>query len=154
MVDMNKVFENFDEADPSSTGARHPGIKVHGEHVVEIEAIRLKESEQYNAVYYIVEFRVLETNDPEHVHVGKTYAWAHDVTNKWFGMSNTKQFLAAAMGFDPTSEEAAALGRAEVEESFGADQPLTGQTLRVNTSPKTTKGGYIVVVHDWQLHED
>ena len=155
-IDLDKVFSGFNEADPTSSGARQPGIKVPAELVVKVENVRFKESEQYNAIYYIVEFTVVEVvKDPENkVKVEKTYAWAHDVTNKWFGLSNTKQFLAAALGIEPDSEEAQELGRNDIEESFSEEQPLKGQLVRLKTAPKTTKGGYDIVVHDWAPHED
>jgi hypothetical protein len=148
VVNLDSVFKDFDNADPSSVGGRLPKIACHGTFLVEINAVRFKESEQFDAVFLIVEFTVVESNTDK-VKTGEAYGWVHDMTNKWFGAANTKQFIAAAAGLDPSSEEAKGLGRDVVVEAWSEDQPLAGRQVELRTSPKTTKSGYDIVVHDW-----
>lgn len=151
MSDLNRVFQDFDDADPTKSAGRNDQITVHGDHLVEIEAVRFKESDQYDAVYLLVDFKVVETNAAEQgVRVGGTYTWAHNMLNKFFGASNTKQFIAAALGMDVASDEAKAITRDTVEESWGAEQPLAGESVRLKTQPKTTKAGQPFTVHEWR----
>jgi len=145
---MNDVWNDFDEADPSQAGGQSNGIKVQGNHQVKILNVKLKPSEQYNAIYLIVEFELLRT-DCDDLKVGKEHGWAHDITQKFFGATGAKNFLAAALGFDSKSDEAMALTKKDMEESWGEDQPLAGETVNLKTQPKITKGGYDFVVHDW-----
>ena len=150
-MDIDSVLNGIDEADPTNTGSGGgQKITVRGQHKVKIETVKIKESEQYSAVYLIVEFEVIETNAEDRgVRPGDHYSWSHDLTNKWFGLSGAKQFIAAALGLDPSSAEARQLGKAEIVEAVGEEQPLAGQIVRVATTPKTTKGGYDFTVHDW-----
>ncbi len=148
MTDLNRVFSDFEQADPSKSGGRDDSITVHGSHTVEIVAVRFKHSDQYDATYLIAEFKVVES-DHESVRIGGTYAWAHNMLNKWYGASNTKQFIAAALGMDPTSAEAKAITRETVEEAWGEAQPLAGEMLRLKTTPKVSKAGNDFTVHDW-----
>jgi hypothetical protein len=98
----------------------------------------------------IVEFKVLETNAEDlGVRVGATYAWVHNMLNKFFGAANTKQFVAAALGLDPSSAEARAVSKDAVMEAWSEEQPLTGETLRLRTANKTTKGGSPFTTHTW-----
>lgn len=148
MVNMNQVFNDFDEADPSATGARNDKITVHGKHIIEVEEIKFKDSEKYNAVYFIVNFKVLKTNSDK-VTVGQAYSWTHNMIQKHYGAANTKQFMAAALGLEIESEEAKNIGREMVEEAWGDEQPLAGQIVRLQTSPKVTESGYEFCVHTW-----
>lgn len=148
MVDLDAVFSDFDNADPSNVGGRNPKITTAGEFVVEVEECRCVESKQYNAVYYVAELKVIESNT-DNVAEGSKHSWVHNMLEKFFGASNTKQFIAAAAGLDVASEEAKAIGRSEVEESWGEDQPLKGVQLNLKTFPKTTKSGRDIVVHEW-----
>lgn len=148
MTDLKRVFSDFDNADPNASGGRDDSITVHGVHKVKINAVRFKESDQYDAVYLIVEFEVIETNH-EGVRVGGAYAWAHNMLNKWYGAANTKQFIAAALGMDASSQEAKAITRETVEEAWGESQPLTGEIVKLKTTPKVSKGGFDFTVHAW-----
>jgi len=158
-MDLNKVFTDFDEADPSATGGRNPKlpgyrgsgdarVEVTNELVVEVQEVHFTESKRFSAVYFVVEFRVISSTLPE-VKDGGLYSWTHDMTNKWFGAANTKQFIAACCGHEATSEEAKAITQDEVLESWSDEQPLAGIQLNLKTAPKTTKGGFDIVVHDW-----
>jgi len=151
MPNMDKLFSDFDDADPSKTSGQNDKINVQGRHVVEITSVRYKESDQYNAIYFLVDFKIVETTS-DMVKVGAEYTWSHDMTNKFFGAANTKQFIAAAVGLDAKSDEAKALDRSSVEEAWGEDQPLAGSVVGLLTQPKETKGGYAFVVHTWAVH--
>lgn len=148
MTDMSRVFADFNNADPSASGGRDDSITVHGVHTVKISKVRFKESDQYDAVYLIAEFEIIETN-AEEVRVGGSYAWAHNMLNKWYGASNTKQFISAALGLDASSTEAKAISRETVEEAWGPDQPLEGEIVKLKTTPKVSKAGNEFTVHAW-----
>lgn len=148
MTDINRVFADFDDADPSKSGGKDDTITVHGRHTVRIDAVRFKESDQYDAVYLIVEFTVVNSNH-DAVTPGNAYAWAHNMLNKWYGAANTKQFVAAALGMDPKGPEAKAITRDVVEEAWGESQPLRGQLVELKTTPKVSKSGFDFTIHDW-----
>ena len=148
-MSMKKIFEEFDSADPAEGGdGKNPTITEAGKHKIKIQRIRLKESEQYDAVYYLVDFEVIETN-ADGVAVGASHCWAHNLTNKWFGVSNAKQFLAAVLGMSASSPEARAIDRSTLEQSYADDQPLAGQVLSLATIPKVSKTGNDFTVHNW-----
>ena len=147
-MSLNRVFADFDNADPTAGGGGGEYISVSGAHLVEVEAVKFRESETSDKVFLIVEFKVLETNADE-VRVGHTYAWVHNMLNKFFGAANTKQFVAAALGLEPSSAEARAVNREAVEESWSDEQPLAGETLRLRTNNKTTKSGQPFTTHTW-----
>jgi hypothetical protein len=148
MTNMNHVFKDFADADPNQASGGGSAITVHGVHEVEIVKVRFKESDQYDAVYLIVEFKVLKTNH-DSVTVGSEYGWAHNMLNKWYGASNTKQFIASALGMDPGSAEAKAITREVVEEAWGESQPLAGEVVKLKTTPKVSKAGNDFTVHAW-----
>jgi hypothetical protein len=149
-MSLNRIFADFDNADPTSGGGGGEYLSAPGSHLVEIEAVKLRESETTDKIFLIVEFKILETNAEDlGVRVGHTYAWVHNMLNKFFGAANTKQFVAAALGLDPASAEAKAVGREAVEEAWGEDQPLAGETLRLKTANKTTKTGNPFTTHTW-----
>jgi homoserine kinase len=58
---MERIFSDFDNADPASVGGRSENISTPGTFVVEVEAVKCKKSDQYDAIYLIVEFKVLES---------------------------------------------------------------------------------------------
>jgi len=155
MVDFSKLFSGMADADATSS-ARTPKIEVAGDFIARIIECRIKESDQYNAVYFICEFEVLKSSI-DSVAVGTRYGWTNDLTNKWYGLSNTKNFLAAALGFAETSAEAKALGQAEAMEAAGlksdgsesGEQPFEGLIVGLRTQPKATKSGNEVTVHSW-----
>ncbi len=150
---MDKVFENFDEADPTSSGG-NPYINGLSVNQVEIRTVKLRESQKSSKVHLIVEYIVRETNRDDIKKDDVEYAWVHDLTNQWFGASNTKQFLAAAMGFDIASDEARALGRDNIEEAIGEGQPLTGVRLTLTTKTKATRDGGDFMMHEWSPAAD
>ncbi len=146
---MNKIFDDFDAADPAEGGdGKNPTITAAGKHKVKIERIRLKESEQYDAVYYLVDYEVIESN-ADGVQVGSSYCWAHNLTNKWYGVSNAKQFIAAILGLSASSPEARAIDRHTLEQSFADAQPLAGEVVTLSTVPKVSKTGNDFTVHNW-----
>ncbi len=151
-MSLNRVFADFDNADPTEGGGGGEYISVSGAHLVEVEAVKYKESQTSDKVFLIVEFKVLETNTEE-VRVGHTYAWVHNMLNRYFGAANTKQFIAAALGLDPASAEAKAVSKDVVIEAWGEEQPLAGQTLKLRTTNKTTKSGAAFTTHTWSPTE-
>lgn len=148
MVDLDAVFADFDDADPQEGGGKNPKIKANGEFIIEVEEIKFLESKQYNAIYFIVEFRVVSSNTDK-IEEGQLYSWTHDMTNKWYGAANTKQFIAAAAGLAIDSPEAKALKKSDVLEAWSDEQPLKGCQVQLKTSYKETKGKFDFWVHDW-----
>jgi hypothetical protein len=150
MSAMDRVFSDFDNADPTAGGGGGLYINTHGVHTVEIGEIKFRESERSSDIFYIVEFVVKETNTPDMVRVENvTYTWTHKLTQQFFGAANAKQFLAAALGIDPASPEAQALNSEQIKETFGEEQPLKGTTVRLTTKPKKTQNGSDFTVHEW-----
>lgn len=152
MANMDTIFSDFDKADPSSGGGGGDYINAYGDHVVEILAIKFKESDTDSKIFFIAEYKVLETTSDK-VQVGEAYAWVHDMTNKFFGASNTKMFIAAAIGFEVKSDKAKALTRKDVEEAWGEDQPFAGEKINLNTKNRKTKAGNDFTVHTWSPAE-
>ncbi len=148
-IDMNRVFGDFDDADPTAGSGGGNTIKIQGTFKVRINNVFLKESDQYNTTYFIVEFTVLESSSDK-IDVGTDWSWAHDILNKWYGAANTKQFIAAAVGLDPASADAKGLTRQDVEDAVSDDQPLTDRIVMLKTQPKKTKNeGRDFTVHNW-----
>lgn len=145
---MDRIFTDFKDADPTAGGGGGDYLSGAGEYVVEIKEIKCKESDTDSRIWLVVEFKILEKNSGKG-EVGEVYAWVHDLTNKFFGASNTKLFVAAAIGFDPKSQEAKDIGRNDVEEAWGEDQPFTGEKVNLETKNKKTKAGHDFTVHSW-----
>lgn len=147
---MDRVFGTFDDSDPTKSGGGNPFINGHSVNQVEVRNVKLRESKVSSKVYFVVEYVVRVTNS-EDVNVGDIeYAWVHDLTNTFFGMSNCKQFMCAAVGIDPKSEEALALGKAKVIEAIADDQPLTGCIVTLTTKVKARKDGAgDFTIHEW-----
>lgn len=161
-VHLSTLLADFNEADPTETSGNSPKIKVDGVHRVRILEIICKPSKIRKDTYFIVEFEVLNTDMPDDVGAGKQYGWAHNLNNKWYGAANVKNFIAAAVGLDPASDQAKKLTLENVYEVLGmvtrnaegkvtgvdpsADpapaekQPLTGKTIWLNTLPQTREG--------------
>ena len=148
MNDMDRIFSDFDNADPSAIGGRSENISTPGNFKCEIAAIKLKKSEMKSKIYYIVEFKILESST-ETVVEGRTYAWVHDMTSQYYGAANCKQFICAALGIDPSTPEALKVKREAIEESWSDDQPLTGEIVTLETSMKDTRSGGVFTVHSW-----
>jgi len=171
MLDINaaqRAFKGIDKVDPTAGGARGPKIKVEGKHLVEITGVHLIESKNPKTrgkVFYVVNFKVLETTagqeeiGKDRVIIGKEYTWSNDTTNEFFGLSNTKQFVAAAAGLDPESQDAQDLGDDDILESLGYDlekrnddpgpSPLIGERAVVETERRETQSGFDFTVHEW-----
>lgn len=153
-VDLNRVFDDFDSASADSGGGNDPKIDAHvigpADSLVEIVEISMFQSEQFDSVYFKVQFTVLES-DNDKVVIGRTYAWVHDMLNKWFGQSGVKNFIAGAVGLDKDGEDARAIDRKTVEETWSDAQPLKGMKCRVKTVAKTTKGNFEITPHDWRV---
>lgn len=151
---MDRVFGDFDKADPTKSGGGSPWLEGYSVNVVEIKVVKVKESEKDDKIHFIVEYVVLETNRDD-IKVGDIeYGWVHDLTNKWYGKENAKQFLAAALGVDPASEEALALDQDAVEEAVGESQPLAGIKVRLETKPKSRQDKSDFTVHEWTPYDE
>jgi len=147
MVDYNAVFDTFEHADPTGRG---PKIDVDGKFLVEVEEVRLRESQNPTTqghVYFVVQYRVLES-DHEKIPSGRVFTWTNDLMNQFFGMSNCKQFLAAALGLEPSSEEARSLGKEHIQEAIEGEA-FNGEKLCLATQNKTVNSGREITVHAW-----
>lgn len=157
-MSASELLSAFQNADPTKTSSGGNYISVAGEFVVEIETVKYKESEQSDKTFLIVEFKVRESNTDtvpvyapaqgDQPEVGK-YAWTHNLLNKWYGLSNAKNFLASACGFESKSPEAQALGRDEMTEAWGEEQPFAGELIKLKTSMRTTKANTDFTAHTW-----
>ena len=152
MTDFDRIFSEFNDADPSEVTTRTPKLDVDGEHVVEIEKVTMRDSEQFNGVLLIVEFRPVSSSH-ESIKLGEPYSWTCDVTKtfgpKKVGLNNAKQFLAAALGMDPTSDEAMALSGKNIQEAVSEDNPLAGRRVAVHTNPRMSQEKRPWTMHNW-----
>lgn len=145
-VNFDSLFGALDKADASATGSGTPKLGPKSpddppiDVVFKITDVNIKPSDQYNATYLICEFVVVHTED-ERAKMGGSYSWTHNVENKFFGLSGTKNFLAAAMGFDPSSEDASGIGKEHIIEAVGDDQPLAGRFVAGRFARKSFKNG-------------
>jgi len=147
-IQLEALFSGFNNETPSAGTGGTPKIEVNGNFVVEVGEVKLKPSEKYAGTYFIVEFKVVES-DTDRVGVGSVYSWTHDTTNKHYGMANTKNFLASVLGFESNSEEAKAVSTDDVFEALSEERPLFGLRVRVKVDHKTTAGGYDFWRHEW-----
>lgn len=133
-IDFDKVFDGFGEADPTGRG---PKIDCAGKFIVEINEVRLRESENPQTrghVFFIVVHTVI-ASDTEKVLVGREFTWTNDLMNEFFGMSNCKQFLSAVLGMEASSPEAQALGKQHIKEAV-EEGSFIGEKVRLTTQPK------------------
>lgn len=150
-TDFDRIFTDFEKnADPSQAGGGGNKIKQQGKHLVEVQACKLKESDQVNAIYFIVEFELQKTNVDD-LTVGNSYSWTCDITRRfgdvYAGMNDVAAFLSAAIGKDPSSAEG--IGGGHLKEATSDEQPLRGLTVLLETNPKETKAGRTWVQHIW-----
>jgi hypothetical protein len=149
-MSMSNVFQGFDKVTPGAGSGSGNYLPGGGKFIVEVVSIKFKPSDKTAKQFYIVEFTVLESdNDKVGAGDGKLWGWAHDVTNRYYGASHVKQFLAAAVGLDPYSPEAMAIDATAADESYGESQPMVGVQLRVSTKNKTTNNGNNFTIYDW-----
>lgn len=152
MPDFDRIFDDMESISTKDVAKRTPKISVRGEHKVKIEEIRIQESEQINATYFVVSFRPIESSSPE-VKIGELYSWTVNLLMKFgkkqVGKAHAKQCLAAIMGIDPDSEEADRIGGQHFEEATEDDQPLAGQIVGVRTDPRVSEEDRHWTFHDW-----
>ncbi len=156
MTDFDRIFSEFNDADPTAVVARTPKLDVEGEHVVEIEKVTMRDSDQLSAVYLIVEFRPISSSH-ESIKLGQPYSWTCDVTKTFgpnkVGLNNAKQFLAAALGMQADSPDAMALGGAHIKDAVSDENPLAGRRVAVHTNPRTSQENRPWTMHNWSPTE-
>ncbi len=84
---------------------------------------------------YIVEFRVLESDNPDH-RVGSEVTWMVTL-DKEPAMGNIKQYIATACG----TTDLSGVDEATAELTVSEEQPLTGKVVRCSAVNITTKAG-------------
>lgn len=114
---------------------------VAGVYQCQIDTIILKETQQYG-IAYIVEFTVLESNNPLHP-VGSTASWFQKMQNKAPALSSIKEFFISAKGVDHRTAQ----GQMQVKlyldpvlmqaitQTYGPEQSL--KNARVNVEVRT-----------------
>jgi hypothetical protein len=139
MSNIEQIFAQFDTIDPNKKGGGGNYLPGNGVFLAEITAVRCKESDRGSGkTFYIIEFTLVESSLAE-VKAGDGRAWSCpiEIPGKYnLGLRDVKRFIASAAGLDPASADALALGSDTVIESYGVDQPLVGQKVRVTTSIK------------------
>jgi hypothetical protein len=157
-TDFDRIFSQFDNADPTQSGGGGSKITIAGKHKVRVTACKLKESEQGNQVFFIAEYELLESNvarsedNPNGPTAGTEYSWTCDVTRKFgdnlVGMNDVAAFLAAATGHDPAHAEG--IGGSHLKSAVGDKQPLKGREVLCVTIPKVGKqSGQPWTKHVW-----
>ncbi len=138
-MSLDSIFDDFDKIDPVVSGSGR-WFPADAKFVLRINKILFQPSKKTSAQNYIVEFTVLSSTS-EDVDPNLPYAWIHDATRQFFGLSEIKAFLAAVMQYDAKSPEAMALGGADAKESYGEEQPLTGMCVALETILRTSAKG-------------
>lgn len=162
-INVGSLLAAFGDADPNASSGGAPKIEIEGEHIVKLQEIKFKPSEKDDNTYFIVEFELIQSVCPG-LTIGTTYGWSHNLNNKWYGIPNAKQFIAAALGLDPTSSDAKGLelhhvyqvlGMAGANDTVkpGPQQPLTGRLLGLRTTPGESSNGKYTK-HRWAPYID
>lgn len=146
--ELARLFSGFDKAEPVAGSGGTPKVNANGHYLVEVGEVKLKQSEKYAGTYFIVEFKVV-ASDTDRIGEGNVYSWSHDITNRHYGMANTKNFIASVLGFDPESAEAAAVNTDDLFEALSHEQPLRGLRVNLKVNHKTTEGGRDFWIHSW-----
>ena len=157
-VDVSNLLSDFGNADPTAASGGASKILAEGDHLVRIQEIKFKPSNRDNNTYFIVEFELVQSVCPG-LTLGATYGWSHNLNNKWYGIPNAKQFLAAALGLHPRSPDAMKLDLPHLYEAMGKanhqsppkpgpEQPLTGRLVWLRTTPGESNNGKYVK-HRW-----
>lgn len=162
-INVASLLSAFGDADPNAASGGSPKIKTEGEHIVKLQEIKFKPSEKDANTYFIVEFELVTSSCPG-LTIGTTYGWSHNLNNKYYGIPNAKQFIAAALGLDPASDEANQLALGHVYQVLGMSgpndtvkpgpqQPLTGRLIGVRTTPAESANGPYTK-HRWAPYID
>lgn len=144
VIRMGSMFKGAKDAPIS-----HKGTKcADGTHLLEIKRITM--SEGGNGTYYVVEFKVLETNSTDKV--GDERVWTQSMKSKQYYFPACKKFLFAAMGFDTKNNADNARIEAEInplvddllEQTLDESDPLglTGRRVKAVTKKKLTEANF------------
>lgn len=150
-INFDQLFGGMENASAENAGGGPPKLGPQSENeppidcVFRVVHVDLKPSDQYNATYLICEFEVVQSDD-DRARVGGTYSWTHDVTNKFFGLSGAKNFLAAVIGYAPESDDAKGIGKDHVKAAVADDQPLKGRLAAGRFGRKRFKNGNTGIV--------
>ena len=157
MHDYDHIMSDMGDVSVGDVTARTLKITVLGEHLVRVEEIKIEDSSQINATYFVVGFRVVETTASAEVKIGELYSWTCDLLKRFgkkqVGKAHAKRCLAAIAGLDPDSEEANAISGADFDEATSEDQPYTGRLVRVRTEPRKTKPDESGLSRPWTFHD-
>ena len=150
MTAADVLGANFNKLDSAGGGANKLP-RVDASYLVEIGKAEIFASENPQTKgqpIFSVDFAIVETGHPD-VAVGAKKSWTQNLNQRFgdkeYGKENVKQFTAAVYGFEPGTPEANALGNEHVQSII--DGECKGMLVRVDTVPKTSKGG-----NDWTLH--
>lgn len=134
------------------------GNKVQGHYEVEIKKVIVKEGRPpKREILYIAECTILDT-DVASMRVGTSASWVQKMSLD-SALGAVKEFIAAALGVEPHTEENRAWIDANVTEevadaSVGPDNPLAGKKVLLTTIPHVTKTGGDFTKHRWSAHPD
>ena len=92
------LYSDISEASVSRSGQYFKP----GNFLVKIEAVKEQESQKESKIWFIIETKVLESDNPD-VKVGGDYSQVIDTTNVMF-LPNVKGFMAAVSGVEASSE--------------------------------------------------
>lgn len=148
-------FDGIEDADIFERGKYlNPGF----EYGLEVQKILVKDTRKSGKAF-IVEFKVLESNDPD-TKVGVKRTWFQKMIDKDIAFPAIKEFMAALLGYAPQDKErwdrfnkliSPTLKAAIKEYENIEDSPLFGTTVWVETSSKLTKEKQQdFTVHDWK----
>lgn len=137
----------------NNTGRKLPD----GEHVIDVQDVRIYASQQYRTDFFIVEFVVVETTSSA-VEVGGLYSWSRPFTDQYgHGPNDIKEWICFAVekavpGSNPATQWDDGF-IAWIAPDEPAVTPVRGMRLHVGVWSKGTKSGHSIAVHDWQVLE-
>jgi hypothetical protein len=117
-------------------------LKPPGKYLLYIEACKTP-SNRKNKDYYVVEFSILQCNNPA-CPAGMRASWTANLSDHDAALGNVKGFLAAALGvtFEQIDESGA-------EASVSAENPLRGRLIYADVTNVKTKANTDFSKHIW-----
>lgn len=135
-TDVDRIFDDFDNADPSKAGGGGNKIAVEGRFKVRVDKHLIKVSDKTNQIFFVCEFEVLESSVDE-VPVGAKRSWTCDMTRRFgdnmVGRDDVAGHLVACAGGDAATTD---VGKEDLQAATGEKQVLKGSEVMLDTVPK------------------
>ncbi len=138
-TDVDRIFDDFDNADPSKAGGGGNKIAVEGEFRVRVDKHLIHPSDKTNQIFFVCEFEVLESSSDE-VPVGAKRSWTCDMTRRFgdnmVGRDDVAGHLVACAGGEAATTD---IGKEDLQAATGDDQLLKGKEVMLSTVPRVAE---------------